>query len=82
MWEKRIWEDQLKDWHFRQNARVAAEEEGRLDDLKRLEIPEVGKDEELEKKIDELDTWLKLEKWKAMIQGDVERDRRRVSRGP
>ena len=82
MWKKRIWEDQLKDWHFKQNARVTAEEEGRLDDLKRLEIPEVGKDEELEKKIDELDTWLKLEKWKAMIQGDVERDRRRVSRGP
>lgn len=73
MWEKRIFEDQLKDWRFRHKARIAAEKEGRLDDLKRLEVPELGKDEELEKKIGELDAWLRVEKWKATIQGDIER---------
>lgn len=78
MWEKRIFEDQLKDWHFRHDARIAAQEEGRLEDLGRLGVPEVGKDEELEKKISELDTWLRVEKWKATIQGDLEKD---VARG-
>jgi hypothetical protein len=74
MWDKRILEDQLKDWYFRRDARIAAEEEGRLDDLKRLEVPEVGKDEELEKKIAELDTWLQMMKWKATIKGNIERN--------
>ncbi len=79
MWEKRHYEDQLTHWHFTTDAISAAKEEGRFEDLNRLEIPESGKDEELERKIKELEAWLKSEKDKAIENGLVPMNRAKES---
>jgi hypothetical protein len=75
MWEKRRYEDQLKDWHFRADEIAKAEEAGKIDEGKTLIIPEFGLDKELEGKIAALDTVLNAEKMKAIQLGDDPRNR-------
>ena len=75
MWEKRRYEDQLKDWHSRADEIAKAKEEGKFDEAKTLIVPEFGLDKELEGKIAALDTFLNDEKRKAIQLGDDPRNR-------
>lgn len=70
MWEKRRYEDQLKDWQFRADEIAKATEEGKIDEAKTLIVPEFGLDKELEGKIEALNAFLNAEKLKAIQLGD------------
>jgi hypothetical protein len=75
MWERRRYEDQLKDWNFKADAIAKAKEEGRIDEAKTLIVPEFGLDEELQGKIAALDKVLDAGKAEAMRRGEDPRNR-------
>jgi len=75
MWERRRYEDQLKDWNSKADEIAKVKEEGRIDEAKTLIVPEFGLDEELEGKIAALDKVLNAGKAEAMRRGEDPRNR-------
>jgi hypothetical protein len=75
LYDKRRYEEQLKDWHLSADEIANAKEAGKIDEGKTLIIPEFGLDKELEAKIAELDAFLNAEKMKAIILGDDPKNR-------
>lgn len=47
MWERKRYADQLNEWHSKADAIAKAKEEGKIDEVKTLIVPEFGLDEEL-----------------------------------
>lgn len=63
------WENELREWRKLDDDLRLAKEDGRINESKEMEIPEFGKDEEYQQKIDELNAWLRIERKKAFERG-------------
>jgi hypothetical protein len=75
LWTKRGYEEELRIWHEQDTAIRLAQDEGRLDEAKSLEVPQWGRNRELEDLIDELSLQLNRGKLAAMARGDVAQNR-------
>jgi Protein of unknown function (DUF3431) len=74
MWDKRHYEDELKQWYFRQEKIRQATQENMLE-IAHMPRPEPGRNEELERTIMELEAWLSVEKHKAVERGKSAKNR-------
>lgn len=82
MWDKRHFEDKLREWHEMDAEVQLAIEEGRSKDLDKMKVPVPGRDAELITIIKDLDTWLSIEKQMAKERGDVAMNRAKEAGRP
>ncbi|KAI9838577.1 MAG: hypothetical protein M1819_004889 [Sarea resinae] len=81
-YQLQISENELLDWHSKDEMIQSAKAEGRLDDAAHLEVPELGKDVVLREKIDGLMTELGKRKEAAFERGKDPRIRAEESGRP
>lgn len=75
MKEKRRYEDELRQWRENDDAIKKAQENGQVDEAKELEIPQYGRDVELENLIQDLRTWLDKTEYEARDRGNLAENR-------
>lgn len=63
-------EEELKSWQEKGKKIQEAMERGELDEASQLEVPELGRDETLQREIDELRTQLEKQRQEAMERGN------------
>jgi len=73
MWEKRLLEEQLKEWHGKNDEYAVVKEFGKEKEIK--DIPLEGLGEELRLKIAELDGWLTVKLKNAKERGNIPANR-------
>ncbi|KAF2461415.1 hypothetical protein BDY21DRAFT_278942 [Lineolata rhizophorae] len=71
----RGFERELREWHEKEEAIQNAQEEGRLEELSELEVPELGRDKVLEAKVERLRKELDIAKEEAFVRGRDPRNR-------
>ncbi|KAI9738128.1 MAG: hypothetical protein M1818_005557 [Claussenomyces sp. TS43310] len=85
-WQKSMdiahYDEELRQWHEDDDAIKNAQGEGRVDENKELQIPEYGRDVELEQILDELNEWVSFEKRKAQERGDIAMNRAKEAGRP
>jgi hypothetical protein len=74
-YKKKQLEQELREWREKDEAIKKATEEGRIDENEELEVPEWGRDIELEEKIEEMNHELDVIRDAAKAKGDDPRNR-------
>jgi hypothetical protein len=75
MWDKRHFEDELKQWYFQQEKIRQSTLDDKLSEISHMPKPEPGRNKELQKTIMELQAWLSVEKHKAIERGKSAKNR-------